>query len=120
MSAWGLEHRGHVSFLSRPGLPCPAVSRRMKGNRQANPNQISQAGICPPDLDYHTLSSAWRTCDGGEISSHFAFALGVGTAASLFVSSRSKVSSLRGDCASSSESCFIQMQQKKGTKLMGS
>lgn len=39
-----------------------------------------------PDLDYHTLSSAQRTGDGGKISSHFAFALGVYTAASLFVS----------------------------------
>lgn len=39
-----------------------------------------------PDLDYHTLSSAQRTCDGGKISSHFAFALGVYQAASQFVS----------------------------------
>lgn len=80
MSAWGLEY-----FMTRSGLPCPMVSWRMKGTHQANPNRISQAGIWLVYLDYHTLASARRTCDG-KISSHFAFALGVDAPASVFVS----------------------------------
>lgn len=43
----GGESGGHVNFMTRSGLPCPATSWRMKGNHLANPNQISQAGICP-------------------------------------------------------------------------
>ena len=64
----------------------PAVSWRMKGNHQANPNQISQASIWPAQFRLPYLILSWRAGDGGKISSHLAFALGVHTAASPFVS----------------------------------
>lgn len=48
--------------------------------------RFSRQASAQLDLDYHILSSAQGTGDGGKISSHFAFALGVYKAASLFVS----------------------------------
>lgn len=39
--------KGHVNFMAWSCLPYPEVSWGIKGNHQANPNQISQASICP-------------------------------------------------------------------------
>lgn len=73
--------RGHASFMARSCLPYPEVSWGIKGTTKQILIRFPRQASAQPDLDYHTLSSAQRTCDSGKISPHFAFALGVDTAA---------------------------------------